>query len=66
MARTQKPILPDLPPDHLNQLIGVLTRREVEARLLAPLVAALETEFGEERVLQVIRKTIVAIARRQG
>jgi hypothetical protein len=66
MARTQNPIWPELPPDHLNQLIGVLTRREVEARLLAPLVAALETEFGEQRVLQVIRKTIVAIARRQG
>jgi len=66
MARTQNPILPELPPDHLNQLIGVLTRREVEARLLAPLVAALETEFGEERVLRVLRETIVAIARRQG
>jgi hypothetical protein len=66
MARTRNPILPELPPDHLNQLIGVLTRREVEARLLAPLVAALEMEFGEERVLQVVRKTIVAIARRQG
>jgi hypothetical protein len=56
----------DLPPDHLNQLIGVLTRREVEARLLAPLVAALSNEFGEERALRVIRETVVAIARRQG
>jgi hypothetical protein len=43
----------DLPPDHLNQLIGVLTRREVEARLLAPLVAALGNEFGQEKVLKV-------------
>jgi len=66
MAHAQNPILPELPPDHLNQLIGVLTRREVEARLLVPLVAALGTEFGEEGVLQVIRRTIAAIASRQG
>jgi len=56
----------DLPPDHLNQLIGVLTRREVEARLLAPLVEALGQEFGEEGVLRVIRDTVVVITRRQG
>ena len=55
-----------MPPDRLNQLIGVLTRREVEARLLVPLVAALGNEFGEEKVLRVIRETVVAIARRQG
>ena len=34
------------PPDTLNARIGVLTRREVEARLLAPLVDALGEEFG--------------------
>lgn len=56
----------DLPPDHLNQLIGVLTRREVEARLLAPLVAALGNEFGQEKVLKVVREAVVSIARRQG
>jgi hypothetical protein len=66
MTSTRNPGFPELPPDHLNQLIGVLTRREVEARLLAPLVAALGREFGEERVLRVTRETIVSIARRQG
>lgn len=66
MAHTRNPSLPELAPDHLNQLIGVLTRREVEARLLVPLLADLGKEFGEERVLQVVRATIVAIARRQG
>jgi hypothetical protein len=66
MPSTRKPGFPELPPDHLNQLIGVLTRREVEARLLAPLVAALGREFGEEKVLRVIRETIVSIARAQG
>lgn len=52
-------------PDTLNRL-GVLNRREVEARLLAPLIEALAAEFGRERVLSVVRRTILAIARRQG
>jgi predicted ArsR family transcriptional regulator len=51
--------------DRLNEL-GVLTRREVEARILAPLLAALGEEFGHERVLTVARRTIIEIARRQG
>jgi len=53
-------------PDDLNRLIGVLTRREVEARLLAPLEAALSREFGAEPVRRVMRETIVAVARAQG
>ena len=46
--------------------IGVLKRREIEARILAPLVEALGREFGRERVLQIVRETIVGIARDQG
>ena len=46
--------------------IGVLKRREIEARLLAPLVDALSREFGGERVLQIVHETIVGIARDQG
>ena len=46
--------------------IGVLKRREIEARLLAPLVEALGREFGRERVLQIVGETIVGIARDQG
>lgn len=53
-------------PDRLNQLIGVLTRREVEARLLGPLAAALSAEFGEEPVTRVVREAVVSIARSQG
>ena len=53
-------------PDTLNAKIGVLTRREVEARMLKPLVAALGEKFGREAVLEVIRDTIMAIAREQG
>ncbi len=44
----------------------MLTRREVEARLLAPLIEALGAEFGRERVIAVVRDAIVDIARSQG
>jgi hypothetical protein len=53
-------------PDRLNAKIGVLTRREVEARILAPMIESLGEAFGRGRVLAVIRETIVEIARRQG
>jgi hypothetical protein len=46
--------------------IGVLKRRETEARILAPVVEALGREFGREKVLQIVRETIVGIASDQG
>lgn len=56
---------PPPPPDRLNE-IGVLKRREIEARILKPLIEALSAEFGRERVLEVVRRTIIGIARSQG
>ena len=53
------------PSDRLNA-IGVLTRREIEARILAPLLEALGNEFGRERVLEIARQTIIEVARQQG
>jgi len=55
-----------LPEDTLNSKIGVLTRREVEARILAPMIAAMGDKFGRDEVLEVVRQTIVRIAREQG
>ena len=55
----------DVLPDHLNE-IGVLRRREIEARILAPLLQALGDEFGRERVLELAREVIVQIAHQQG
>ena len=52
--------------DTLNTKIGVLTRREVEARILAPMLDAMGDVFGRERVLEVMRDTIIRIARKQG
>ena len=55
-----------IPEDDLNAKIGVLTRREVEARILAPMLDAMGEAFGRDRVLQVMRDTIIRIARKQG
>ena len=58
--------MPDtLPPDTLNE-IGILRRREIEARILAPLINAFATEFGRERVIEIAKRVIVEIAHRQG
>jgi len=46
--------------------MGVLTRREIEARLLAPLLAAFAQEFERERLLEITRQVVVRIARQQG
>lgn len=52
--------------DNINSKIGVLTRREVEARILAPMLDAMGEAFGRDRVLQVMRDTIIRIANKQG
>ncbi|HSF81420.1 MAG TPA: L-2-amino-thiazoline-4-carboxylic acid hydrolase [Anaerolineales bacterium] len=54
-----------LSPDRLNA-IGVLTRREIEARLIAPLLKAFGAEIGRERAVEILRQTIIAIAQEQG
>jgi predicted ArsR family transcriptional regulator len=55
-----------MPEDDLNAKLGVLTRREVEARILIPVIKALGDTFGRDEVLAVVRDTIVRIAREQG
>lgn len=53
------------PQDTLNE-IGVLKRREIEARILGPFVDALAQEFDRERVVALLSETIINIARQQG
>jgi len=55
----------ELPPDTLNE-IGVLKRREIEARILMPVLEALGREFGRDKVFAVARDTVVEVAREQG
>lgn len=53
-------------PDPDLNAVGVLTRREIEARILAPVVDALGARFGRDEVVAVVREVIVNLAREQG
>jgi len=53
-------------PDTLTQKIGVLLRRETEARVLAPVIEALAEAFGREAVIGIVRTVIIDLARQQG
>jgi len=46
--------------------IGILTRREIEARIAGPLIRAFVAEIGEERALEIARKVITSLARENG
>lgn len=65
-AEVNTPSAQSIPPDTLNARIGVLTRREVEARILAPVIDALGEAFGREQVIEIVRQTIIKVAQEQG
>ena len=46
--------------------VGVLTRREIEARILAPVIDALGQRFGRDEVVAIVREVVAGIARDQG
>lgn len=46
--------------------ISLLQRREIEARIVGPLIRALRTELGEERTLSLLRRVIADLARQSG
>jgi hypothetical protein len=52
--------------DTLNERVGVLTRREIEARILRPLLARLEAELGPERARAMLAEVITVEARAVG
>jgi hypothetical protein len=52
--------------DDLNDRVGVLTRREIEARILAPLVERMTAELGAERAEALLRDVVEAEAQRVG
>jgi hypothetical protein len=56
---------PSPPADYMNA-VGLLNRREIEARVLYPLLGALNAEFDRERVWEIARKVIQEIAHQQG
>jgi GTP cyclohydrolase II len=54
-----------MPPDGLNE-IGVLKRREIEARILMPVLEALGERFGRAEVFDTARRVVIDVARAQG
>ncbi len=57
---------PETSPDTMNEQVGVLTRREIEARILKPFVAALGERFGDAEVQEVLAEVVRAAARESG
>jgi len=55
-----------LPPADYMNVVGLLNRREIEARILAPLIKALEAEFDHQKVLEITRGVVQEAARLQG
>lgn len=51
--------------DRMNA-VGVLNRREIEARILAPVIDALGQRFGRNEVVAIVRDVVAGIARDQG
>ncbi len=56
---------PSPPADYMNA-VGLLNRREIEARLLGPLLGALGAEFDPQRVWEIAHRVIQEAARQQG
>jgi len=46
--------------------IGVLTRREIEARISVPLINAFIRELGQEKTKNIVREVIESLAREAG
>jgi len=52
--------------DRITEKIGILTRRETEARILIPVIDDLAERFGRAAVIDTISATIIRIAEAQG
>ena len=46
--------------------IGILARREIEARILAPVIKEFARELGRERTLSLLEPVIISLAREAG
>ena len=53
-------------PDDDGPRLGLLQQREIEARIVGPLVRAVRDELGEERTLALVRRVIAELARQGG
>jgi len=46
--------------------VSLLSRREIEARILSPVLKAFMKEFGKERTLKIVEPIIQSLARESG
>jgi hypothetical protein len=46
--------------------VGILTRRDIEARIVAPLIKGFIKEIGKERTLEIVKGVIQSLARESG
>jgi len=54
-----------LDADNAVDAVPLLVRREIEARIIAPFVAALSERFCPAEVLDALQQTVVQLARQQ-
>lgn len=52
--------------DDVTERLTILERREIEARILGPVIRGFEEEFGPERTLEIVRRVITELAREGG
>ena len=50
----------------LNEEVGVLKRREIEAEVLGPLLRKIELQLGRTKTRELLQETIIDIAKQQG
>lgn len=54
------------PSSHEGPSISLLRQREIEARIVGPLLRAVRDELGEEKTLAIARSVITDLARQSG
>ena len=52
--------------DSLNEQVGILTRREIEARILKPFYEAVSQELGEDRAKEILKSIVIDEAKKIG
>jgi hypothetical protein len=53
-------------PDDDGPRLTLLQQREIEARIVGPLVQAMRDELGDEKALALVRRVIAELARQSG
>ena len=55
-----------MPKDTLNEEVGILTRREIEARILKPFYEAVAKELGKEKAQTLLKDIVIEAAEATG